>query len=206
MSGILKQRSFWFGALLIGTSAVILFLSQGRPLTKKPLPVYGQVVEFSLTERSGRIVTLGDLKGKTWIADFIFTRCAGICPMMSSKMLRLQQMLQNRPDIRLVSFSVDPARDTPEVLETYAKRFQADPERWLFLTGDKAQIFKLSEQHFHLGVADIPESERQDDLDQSVSHSSKFALVDPEGQIRGYYASEDESAMQQLVRDAKELP
>lgn len=207
MSSLVKQRSFWFGALLIATSAAILFLNQNRFSSKPtaPLPILGQAVDFQLTERSGKMISLADLKGKVWIADFIFTRCAGICPMMSLKMQRIQEKLKENPGVRFVSFSVDPQYDTPQVLQEYAKRFRADRDRWLFLTGDKAQIFKLSQQHFHLGVADIPEAERAGGLDQSVAHSSKFVLIDTLGQIRGYYSSEDESSMEKLARDVKEI-
>ncbi len=168
------------------------------------LPVYGRVPEFTLTERSSSEARLSDLKGKVWIADFIFTHCAGVCPLMSGRMKNLQEKLGHFPDIRFVSFSVDPERDTPEVLNRYAGRYQADPVKWLFLTGDKDTIRRLSEQHFHLGVGEIPVEEREN-LDQSVQHSSKFVLVDGGGKIRGYYDSESESALEKLVHDAESL-
>lgn len=200
---ILKQRSFWFLFLLVLTTGVLILA--GRIYWKPAeLPVYGQVQDFRLTERSGQTVSLSDLKGKIWIADFIFTRCAGICPMMSSKMKRVQEKLDQYSELRLVSFSVDPEHDTPEVLSEYAKHFGADPQKWLFLTGDKEQLFKLSSQHFHLGVSDIPAAEREAP-EQSVNHSSKFALVDGEGKIRGYYASEEEPFLEQLARDVNRL-
>jgi protein SCO1 len=168
------------------------------------LPVLGEVAGFEFTERNGEKKTLADLRGKVWIADFIFTRCAGICPLMSGKMAKIQKELKASPGIRFVSFSVDPEYDTPEVLKRYAERYQADAERWFFLTGDKKQIFDLSLQHFRLGVGDIPEEDREA-LDQAVQHSSKFVLVDGEGKIRGYYSSEDEASLVKLAADAKEL-
>lgn len=198
-----KQRSFWFLFLFVLTTAVLIYA--GKLLWKPAeLPVYGQVQDFSLTERSGRAVSLADLKGKIWVADFIFTRCAGICPMMTSKMRMIQERFKTYPDLKLVSFSVDPEHDTPEVLTEYAKHFNADTVKWLFLTGDKEQLFKLSSQHFYLGVSDIPAAQREAP-DQSVDHSSKFALVDKDGKIRGYYASEEESFLSQLVRDINRL-
>lgn len=172
--------------------------------TLAELPVFGKVADFELTERSGVKKSLGDLRGKVWIADFIFTRCAGICPLMSGKMAKIQKELKASPGVRFVSFSVDPEYDTPEVLKGYAERYGADAERWHFLTGDKKQVFDLSIQHFRLGVGDIPEEDREA-LDQSVQHSSKFVLVDGEGQIRGYYSSEDESSIAKLITDAKKL-
>lgn len=200
---LLRQRSFWFLILFVLTT---LALIAAGTLHWKPreLPVYGEIRDFRLTERSGRTVTQQDLDGKIWIADFIFTRCGGICPMMSAKMRAVQEKLKHYPDVRFVSFSVDPEYDTPEVLTKYAQHFSADPQKWLFLTGDKQQLFNLSSQHFHLGVGEIPPAEREAP-DQSVDHSSKFALVDAEGKIRGYYASEDAGFLDQLARDVNHL-
>ncbi len=171
-----------------------------------PLPVLGKVPNFQLTERSGAPKTLADLNGKVWIADFIFTRCAGICPLMTRKMSKVQKELAAEPRVSFVSFSVDPEHDTPEVLKEYAQKYEADPERWLFLTGDKKQIFDLSSQHFHLGVGDIPEAEQETpENSMQVQHSSKFVLVDAQGQIRGYYSSEEESSLEALAGDARKL-
>jgi len=162
-----------------------------------PLLDYSAVPDFTLMERSRRSVTLEDLKGQVWVADFIFTRCAGICPAMSSKMLNLQQRLPR--EIRLVSFSVDPANDTPEVLTEYAKRYNADPERWLFLTGDPEAMQKLSVGGFKLGLDPTGTDA------EPITHSSRFVLVDRQGHIRGYYGTEDADILDRIVADAKKL-
>ena len=167
-------------------------------------PVYGSIPPFSLTKQDGEKFSLSDLKGKVWIADFIFTRCAGACPLMSNKMRALEDKLADAGNIRLVSFIVDPDHDTPEVLARYSERFKTDPKRWVFLTGDRNAVFQLAEQHFHLGVAQIPAEEREA-ADQTVRHSSKFVLVDQKAQIRGYYDSDSEGSMQKLVDDARAL-
>ena len=210
------------------------FLKKGANLLYGPsaegLPIYGTVPDFTLTERSGKKFGAADLKGKVWIADFIFTRCAGACPLMSTRMSKLRSRLAGEPELRFVSFSVDPEHDTPEVLSAYAEKFKADPEKWLFLTGERAALYRLSEQHFHLGVQEIPAAaltpdgrvrRRRDqgesrpaagrELDtQSVSHSSKFALVDREGRIRGYYDGDslpgpEADPLARLLRDARAL-
>lgn len=206
MSLLITQRRFWFWFLTISTFAVIassVYLR--KPVSAPPaLPVYGKIPDFQLTERSGETVSAQSLIGKIWIADFIFTRCAGICPMMSSHMKRIQEKIKDQDDIRLVSFSVDPEYDTPEVLKKYAERFEADPGKWLFLTGDKNQIHALSQQHFRLAVADVPEAERQAP-EQTVDHSSKFVLVDEAGQIRGYYNSEELNFLDVMMPDVLRL-
>ena len=169
----------------------------------KPLPALGQVQDFHLTDRSGKEISLEDLKGRPWVASFIFTRCAGICPMMSGHMRRLQDSLK-KEDVRFVSFSVDPEYDTVDRLKEYAKRFQADPEKWFFLTGDKKVIFNLSLKSFYLGVGDVAPGE-QAAPDQVVTHSSRFALVDARGMIRGYYDGDKPESLDGLLGDIKSL-
>jgi cytochrome oxidase Cu insertion factor (SCO1/SenC/PrrC family) len=122
------------------------------------LPRLWAVPDFALIERSGRSVTRADLLGKVWIASVIFTRCVEECPLVSGHMARLQDVLTAEPDVRLVSITVDPAYDTPEVLTRYAQSFAAQPQRWFFLTGDKATIYRLVREGFRLGLMDPQES------------------------------------------------
>ncbi len=122
------------------------------------LPRLWEVPDFALIERSGQSVTRADLLGKVWIASIIFTRCAEECPLVSNHMARLQATFAAEPDVRLVSITVDPAYDTPEVLTRYAQSFAAQPQRWLFLTGDKATIYRLVREGFRLGLMDPQES------------------------------------------------
>ncbi|MGE5849552.1 MAG: SCO family protein [Candidatus Methylomirabilota bacterium] len=129
-----------------------------RPL--EGLKVFGTVPDFSLIQRDGRRVTLADLRGKVWIANFIYTHCTETCPLQSAQMARLQEELKTEPEVRLVSITVDPELDTPEVFSEYAGRFSADRDRWLFLTGEKRAIYALAVEGFRLGVADPEESNR----------------------------------------------
>src|SRR3989338_773854 len=129
----------------------IFFLVRQRPFefhrqAAKDLPGYGTVPAFTLVERSGRLFQGKDLKGKVWIADFIFTRCQGQCPIMSQQMSRLHPRLK---DITFVSFSVDPEFDTAEVLSRYADSYRADPKRWYFLTCDTGTLNQISSS-FHM--------------------------------------------------------
>ena len=204
MKTLFAKRGFWFSVLTTATLAVIITAARLPRMGSKDLPVYGTIPDFQLTEKDGSIVGLKDLKGKIWVADFIFTRCSGICPMMSSHMKLLQNEFKDRTDIALVSFSVDPEHDTPAALKEYARRFSADSKQWLFLTGDKTKLHELSQQHFHLGVSNIPAAERTAP-DQTVEHSSKFVLVDTTGRIRGYYSSEEPDFQSQLLHDIRRL-
>jgi protein SCO1/2 len=144
---------------------------------------YGTVGEFSLTERSGRTVSKADLLGKMWIASFEFTRCTAGCPQISATMEDLQRNLKRFPNVRLVTFTVDPEHDHPEELREYAKHYHADPERWLFLTGDESTIYQLLDKSFCLPA----QKNATSDPGNAVQHSPKLVLVDRLGHIRGYY-------------------
>jgi protein SCO1 len=162
--------------------------------SRHALPVYSRLPNFSLTESRGRPVGLIDLQGKVWIADFFFTTCPGPCPRMSARMAELQKSLSNHEAARLVSITVDPDNDTPQVLTQYAERFHARKERWFFLTGEKSAIHHLAKDGFLVGgVEDV------------MLHTTRFMLVDQQGQLRGYYDSGDEESLKQLLADAEIL-
>ena len=170
----------------------------------EPLPVLGQVPDFSLIERSGQTVSLEDLKGQVWVADFVFTHCAGPCPLLSRRMQSLQEPLASYPDVRLVSFSVDPERDTPEVLAEYAKRYSAG-DRWLFLTGEKEPLYWLIMDGFKLGVDDGSALTAGVPGPGTITHSTRFVLVDRKGRIRAYYDGSSEDIAEQLLPDMQAL-
>lgn len=176
--------------------------SERNPL--EGLQLFGEVPTFSLTERSGRQVSLIDLKGKVWIANFIYTNCPDTCPIQSAQMKELQVEFTSEKDLRLVSITVDPKRDTPKILTEYASRFGADSERWLFLTGDKEAIYGFAQEGFRLGAAEIPH-EKRPASGATHTHSPRFVLIDRKAQIRGYYTSTDAEAMVRLRRDLRTL-
>jgi protein SCO1/2 len=159
---------------------------------------YGTVPIFQLVNQNGQPFGSAQLAGKIWIADFIYTTCPGPCPMISSRMSELQKPLE-KSDVRLVSFSVDPEKDTPQVLRGYAEKLQADPARWDFLTGPKSAIYKLSHDGFKLAVSD-----GSDERGIPV-HSTRMVLVDRHGQIRGYYDATEADAVTKLLADTNHL-
>ena len=162
------------------------------------IPSYYPLPEFSLTDQTGKAVTLHDLTGKVWVADFIFTSCGGTCPLMTQDMRKLQDALP--PEIRLVSFTVDPTRDTPRVLAAYAQEHGATNERWLFLTGDEQALYDLCVKGFKL-----PLDTENGTPAEPITHSSRFVLVDKQGEIRGYYSGTEEDELKRLAMDAKRL-
>lgn len=149
-------------------------------------------------------MTLADLKGKIWIANFIYTNCPDTCPIQSAQMRELQNEFGHEEHLRLVSITVDPKRDIPKVLSEYANRFGANPERWFLLTGEKEAIYRLAQEGFLLGAAEIPH-EKRPPSGATHTHSPRFVLIDRKAQIRGYYTSTDAEAMVRLRRDLKIL-
>ena len=160
------------------------------------LPSYGMVPDFALTDQSDQpFVSANTLRGKVWIADFIFTNCAGPCPRMSAQMRQVDNALRSDiKDLRLVSFTVDPVRDTPAVLARYAERYQAEPGVWFFLTGPQASLHNLARNVFTLG-----------DVNGDLEHSTRFVLIDRQSRVRGYYLTSEEDAIPRLIADAKRV-
>lgn len=171
-------------------SAILLSCAQPEPLS-----VMGAIPNFTLVSDTGQPFDNRALDGHIWVADFIYTTCQGPCPMMSSYMRRLQdQTAADYPDVRFVSFTVDPAHDTPAALADYAKRYKRDPNRWFFLTGEQAKLNDVALRDFKLNS-----------VDGSMTHSTRFALVDQHRRIRGYYLTSDDSFMPKLLHDIRQL-
>ena len=228
MVGWLRLARGTAGVLIVGLAGLLgtaLWTWQGarprqgtseeRPL--EGLKVFGAVPDFSLVERSGKRIVLADLRGKAWIANFIYTHCPDTCPLQTARMALLQKELAAERNLWLVSISVDPERDTLAILSEYAGRFGADPDRWLFLTGDKKAIYRLAQEGFRLSAVDPEEGVRSwlfgvapvmahhGQVGKTFLHSSRFVLVDRQARIRGYYQFNEDEAMGRLVKDLKTL-
>ncbi len=198
-------RSIFIFVLIVGTA-----LSGGckkhqrafemiqPPAASAVLQKYWAVPDFALTERSGQTLKLADLAGKVWVADFFYTTCPGPCPMMSSRLSDVQKALGSEPDLRLVSISIDPEKDTSDVLRLYAERFKAT-DRWLFLTGGKAAIYGLARDGFKLPVAEPAGPGEQ------ITHSTRLILIDRSGTVRGFYEATGETGVRDLIRDIRKL-
>ncbi len=142
------------------------------------------VGSFSLTERSGKTVTDKDLVGKVWVASFVFTRCLGPCPAVTGTMKELAADLRDVPDVRFVTFTVDPSRDNAGELQKYAAKYGADPERWLFLTGTEAELHALMKDRFKLAVGRKEGDAKEGD---EYDHSTRLSVIDKKGVIRATF-------------------
>lgn len=197
------SRTLWVGVgLLIVILAVAFVMSRVSPARGPAAPVLGQVADFTLTNQNGQMVTLANLKGSVWVADIIFTRCAGPCPRMTQQMKLLQDALPPTSRVRLVSLTTDPDFDTPEVLKTYATHFEADPDRWMFLTGTKKEIAALAIDSLKLTAIEKSPEDREDPADLFI-HATIMVVVDKAGRLRGIFETEGEGV--DAARERREL-
>jgi cytochrome oxidase Cu insertion factor (SCO1/SenC/PrrC family) len=166
-------------------------------------PSLGGVAPFSLVTSDGRPLNEKSLAGKTWIVDFIFTRCPGPCPRMTSRMAQMQAWLTSEPlgkDVALLSICVDPVNDTQEAMTQYAKLASADPNRWIFASGSRDQIIQAAGESFR-----VPVVFNKGNTTDPIVHTQKFVLIDPTGQVRGYYEGTDDRELTALRRDVLTL-
>ena len=192
-----KSTLIWvgLGVIIIAIAGINLWSAFDTEPEVSTEVVEANVPDFSLTNQQGQPLQLSDMAGKIWIADFIFTNCPTICPAMTQEMARLQSEFVADP-VYFVSFSVDPERDTVDVLSRYATAYGADDRRWHFLTGEKASIYQLAQQGFSLAAG--PNG-------NEIHHSVRFVLVTSDGKIHGHYDSRSKPAMLRLRRDVKAL-
>ncbi len=197
------RRLAWGGLFLIAMcvlGAEMYLIKKAGPRVPRELPVLAKVPDFSFTAETGLQVRRGGLIGKIWVADFIFTRCAGPCPVMTERMRRLQIATRNiaAGDVHLISITVDPAYDTPDVLSKYGAKYGTDPDRWSFLTGDPDAIEKFIAKGMLLGLSK--------DGEGMPIHAQKFVVVDREGYIRAYHdLDEGDNLLPKILDDIQTL-
>ena len=210
-------------ALIVAEGIALLVLAAAagyywhRMSRADDLTVFAEAPTFTLTDQLERPVSSDDFQGKVVVANFIYTSCTDICPLLSLRMQQLQERLRSEgllgSRVQLLSFTVDPARDTPAVLRDYGASHQADPDAWRFLTGPPEQVVPLIVDGFRLGVQALPPQQSSDDPHEAgdghdhsydVMHSGRFVLIDRQRQIRAYY---DGSTLDldQVVRDLRQL-
>ncbi|MCY7359860.1 MAG: SCO family protein [Rudanella sp.] len=186
--------------------------TNGEPVIGKQVNDFGREVEdtlfrtvpgFRLTNQDGGLTDSTTVKGKIHVAAFFFTRCGTICPKISGELTRVQDIFRDKSEIIFLSFSVDPEHDKPEQLKAYAKRYEALPGKWYFLTGDKAQIYNLAQHGYFLPVVDHGVTYGKPD--ETFIHSEKLVLVDKAGHIRGFYDGTDKKDVDRLILEMRVL-
>jgi protein SCO1 len=166
---------------MVIVSVIGVFITSTMRKQQRPLPIYGQVNTFTLTNQTGQTVSLEDLRGQVWVANIIFTRCPGPCFQMTKQMQALQAVLPPGSPVQLVSLTADPEFDTPGVLNRYAARFNADTNKWHFLTGEKRDIYQLATSGLKLSVEENVEGAS---IEEQFLHSTRVVIVDAQGRLR----------------------
>jgi len=203
-------RTLWLGmGLLLGIVVLAGLLSLAELQQKHALPVYGQIADFTLTNQDGQLTTLADLTNHVWVADVIFTRCASSCPIMSQQMESLQDALPPDSAAKLVTLTCDPGFDTPSILKRYGEHYDADFQRWMFLTGTHKELSGLATGSLKLGVTAVSPQDRTTPTD-FFWHSTIFVVVDKEAQLRGIFQTEGQGVSwsqikPQILADVKQL-
>jgi protein SCO1/2 len=169
--------------------AYLLSVAQYDKARQKRLPIIDRIADFTLTNQDNQVVTLADLSNRVWVADIIFTRCAGSCPIMSTEMKSLQTALPSDSQAKLVTLTTDPDYDSPEILKKYGERYGADFRRWMFLTGTKAELGRLAAGSLKLGSTPVP-VQGQKSPDDLFVHSTIFVVVDKQARLRGIFQTE----------------
>jgi protein SCO1/2 len=150
------------------------------------LPALGQIADFTLTNQNGQATTLADLSNHVWVADIIFTRCAGPCPRMTAQMKSLQDLLPQNSNAKLVTLTTDPDYDAPPAMKRYGERFNADFNRWTFLTGTKTEIAALASGSLKLSAVPVKLEDQKNPADLFI-HTTIFVVVDKRTQLRGIF-------------------
>ena len=180
-------RTLWLGViLLVGILALAYLLSLAEFKQQHKLPVIDAVADFTLTNQDGKVTTLADLTNRVWVADIIFTRCAGPCPIITGHMKSLEDALPKTSDAKLVTLTTDPDYDSPDMMRKYGERFGADFNRWTFLTGTKTEIASLGSGSLKLSAVPVKLEDQKSVADLFI-HSTYFVVVDKHAQLRASF-------------------
>ena len=197
-AGSLLARLLLAGFLLVAVAGC----ARRGPDSGEPLPKLGAVT-FALTDQNDKPFGADQLTGKVWAAAFMFTRCPTVCPLMTARMAHVQKLARERDvPLALLSFSVDPGHDTPEVLRAFARERGLDTSNWVFLTGDSAAVRETAERGFKIGVEGSADPSAEH---YGITHGTHLVLLDRQRSIRGYYQSTDDERVEALLSDAARL-
>lgn len=202
-----KKITIFLVAFFIILSAVFMthYYNVMREQPKR-LPVRGEgdhrVRSFAFVNQDGKTVTNKDVEGKVYVVEYFFTTCKGICPKMNENMAEVYQAFRGNDDVMILSHTVDPKKDTVEAMKAYSLQFEADPKQWLFLTGDKKELYDMARYSYLVTAVD---DTAQVDIQSDFIHTDRFVLVDRTGRIRGQYEGTNKASVQQLIGDIKEL-
>jgi len=191
--------------ILLAAGFMTYYYSVSRDQPKR-LPVLGEgdhkVRSFSFVNQDGKTITKDDVAGKIYVVEYFFTTCKGICPKMNDNLNEVYKEFRGNKEVLILSHTVDPKKDTVGALKEYSLRYEADPSQWMFLTGDKKELYDMARYSYLVTAA---EDEAAEDIESDFIHTDRFVLVDKTGHIRGQYEGTNKGSVAQLIGDMKEL-
>ncbi len=159
--------------------------------------------DFSFQNQDNKTITQKDIEGKVFVAEYFFTTCKSICPIMNSQMQRVQQEFKGNSNVKILSFTVDPETDTVAQMKRYAGKHNAITGQWHFLTGKQEDLYRLARKSFF--ILKPAEVQNQGDVGSDFIHTNNFVLVDQKKRIRGYYDGTSQKEVSELIKDIKRL-
>jgi protein SCO1/2 len=202
-----KKTTIFLLSFFIILSAV--FMSYYYKVTheqKVSLPVYGNpgqhVAPFAFKNQDGRIITNKDVKGKVYVVEYFFTTCKGICPKMNENMTHVYQAFRGNRNVLILSHTVDPLKDTVQAMKEYSQRFDANGDQWMFLTGDKKQLYDMARYSYLINADDDTTGVS---IDKDFIHDNHYVLVDGDGRVRGFYDGLKIPEINKLITDINTL-
>lgn len=203
----MNKTAIFLLVFFIALATVFVIVTRDDVQKPEKLPILGansghHIQPFSFINQEGDTTTLEDVKGKILVVEYFFTTCKGICPKMNENMSKVYQAYRGNSDIMILSHTVDPLKDTVEAMKAYSLRFDADPDQWLFLTGDKKELYDIARYSYLVTASDDTATV---DIQSDFIHTDRFMLVDKDGYIRGSYIGTDEGEVNQLIGDIQKL-
>lgn len=203
-----KKTTIVLVSFFILLSAVFMgyFFKVSHEKKSSELPVLGNpghhVADFSFVNQEGKTITNKDVKGKICVVEFFFTTCKGICPKMNENMTHVYQAFRGNKNVMILSHTVDPKHDTVQAMKEYSLRFDADPSQWMFLTGDKKDLYDMARYSYLISAQDDTTGVS---IDQDFIHDNHYVLVDRDGRIRGFYDGLQMTNINKLITDINKL-
>ncbi len=201
-----KVTIFLISFFILLAAVFMTYFYKETRVDPKKLPVIGeqghQIRDFAFVDQEGHTITKDSMKGKIYVVEYFFTTCKGICPRMNENMDKVYEAFRGNNDVKILSHTVDPKRDTVAAMKEYSLRFDADPNQWHFLTGDKKELYDMARYSYLVTAVDDTGT---GDIASDFIHTDRFVLVDRDGRIRGQYEGTQSATVNQLITDIKEL-
>lgn len=201
-----KTTIFLISFFIVLSTVFVSYFYKVTRSAKVVLPTYGnpghKVADFSFINQDGKVITNKDVKGKIYVVSYFFSTCKGICPKMNEHLTKVYEAIKGKNDVLILSHTVDPKRDTVQALKEYSLRYDADAKQWMFLTGDKKELYDMARYSYLISALDDTAGVS---IDKDFIHDNHYSLVDKDGRVRGFYDGLRMEEVDKLIKDINAL-